>query len=69
MLSCYFEAFSEKFTEKFSFYSKIWLSQKEKQKYSESLFFITILKMGNQEDNSALFKQLFFIKPVKGTKY
>ena len=46
MLLCCFEAFWGKFTENFSFLSKKSLSQKEAQKYLESLFFSTRLKRG-----------------------
>ena len=45
------------------------LSPKVAEKYSESLYFITSLKVENPEDNLDLFKQLFLIKPVKGDKY
>ncbi len=40
-------------------------SQKGTLKYSESLFFLTSLKMENLD----LFKQIFLIKPVKWGKY
>ncbi len=68
LFSC-FEAFSGKFTENFSFYSKKWLSQKGALIYSEYFFFLTCSKRGKSWENLDLFKQLFLIKPVKGDKY
>ena len=68
IFSC-FEAFSGKFIENFSFYSKKLLSQKRAQKYLESLFFLTTLKGTNTEENLDLFNQMLLIKPVKWGEY
>ena len=48
--------------------SKKWISQKRALKYLESLFFLPCLKGANPEE-FFLFKQLFFITPVKGDNY
>ena len=66
MLSCCFEAFSVPNSLKTSLFSqKMWLSQKEAQKYSESLFFLTSLKRGKSKENLDLFKQLIFVQTSK----
>ena len=64
-----FEEYLGKFTENISFQSKKWLSQKGALKYSERLVFIPCLKGVSSNENMDWFKQLFFIKLVKGDKY
>ena len=51
------------------FFIKKWLSQKRSLKYSEGLVFLPYLKSGKSWGNMNLFKQLVFIKPVKGGIY
>ena len=54
----------------FSFESKKWLSKKEAQNYSESLFFSTSLKRVQIQKKICIFKTtVFFIKPVQKDKY
>ena len=66
MLFCCFEAFSGKFTENISFYSKYDYLRKEHRKTQKVCFSLRVWKGANPEENLDLFKQLFLIKPLKG---
>ena len=65
MLFCYFEAFSEKFTENFSFNPKIDYIRKEHRNTQKVNFFNKFEKGKTSEGNLNLFKQMFVSKSVK----
>ena len=68
MLFCSFEAFSGKFTENFSFYSKkVTISERGTETLRKFVFLNKFEKgqIPNPEENLDLFKQMFLIKSVK----
>ena len=69
MLFCCFEVFLGKFTEKFSFYSKKWLSQRSTEILRKFVFLDKFEKEQIQRKIRICCKQPFLSKAVKLEKY
>ena len=65
MFLCCFEAFWWKFNENLSFYSKNWLSQKDAQKYLQSLFLSTSLKRSKSRGKLGFVVKKIFVQSIK----